>query len=623
MCGIVGVLQHTPTKFNQQHYIQWCLQNMHHRGPDSNGVFHTNEYHTGFVRLAIRDLSPLGNQPMHSACNNYVLSFNGEIYNSNTFIPFLKSKGVVLQSTSDTEVLLYALIHYPIQEILPQLNGMFAFAFYNKQTKQLIVARDRVGIKPLYIGYSNNGFIYSSQYNHIVNHPYCSSNNFNIAAITSYLQLGFMASKLGIVEHTQLLPQGHYVIVQAGNVSINIQPFYNYTSTKKQNADTNLAQVVQQAVEQQMISDVPLGTFMSGGTDSTLVTHYASNALPQVQSFTIGTTNKEMDETHAAQSFANIFKTNHTTKVISETDVLQLIQDNAKAYSEPFADYSSLPTLLLSKITREKVTVALSGDGGDELFWGYPRNQKIIKASEAFKYHLLIRNFLFLKEKIAKTSKRNVVKRHLATSNYLEYYYRSLFIHGAEKWVPKLVNVEAGIPYFFENQMVEENDILNDEIVMQKTRKLEVDIHLQRILIKVDRASMWHSLEVRVPLLDNDVLDYSEQQSFNTCIQNNQGKFPLKQLLFSLTKSQYVYAPKKGFTVPLATWIKEELYTEISNTILHLPKPLAVFFNDKAIRQMLFNHVNNIEDNAWIIWALYSLATWYKHHYNIYTPLEA
>jgi asparagine synthase (glutamine-hydrolysing) len=621
MCGIVGILQHSPTTFNQQHYIQWCLQNMQHRGPDSNGVFHTNEYHTGFVRLAIRDLSPLGNQPMHSACGNYTLCFNGEIYNSHEFIPFLQSKGVQLQSTSDTEVLLYALIHYAIEEILPQLNGMFAFAFYNKQTKQLIIARDRVGIKPLYIGYSNNGFIYSSQYNHIVNHPYCSSNQFNASDIATYLQLGYVPSKMGIVQHTQLLPQGHYVMVQAGNPQFTLQPFYNYTAQKNANTVNSLEQVIQQSVAEQMVSDVPLGTFMSGGTDSTLVTHFAAKKLPHVQSFTIGTTNKEMDETSAAQAFATIFNTQHTTKVITAHEVLQLIQDNAKAYSEPFADYSSLPTLLLSKITKEKVTVALSGDGGDELFWGYPRNQKISQAAKAFKHNLLVRNILFVKEKIAKPRKRTILKRHLYTSNYLEYYYRSLFIHGAENWVPKLVNIEAAIPYFLEQQQATIEDLLDEETIMQKTRKLEVDIHLQRILIKVDRASMWHSLEVRVPLLDNGVIDYSESQSFSTNIQQQQGKYPLKQLLHKHTKSPLVFEPKKGFTVPLAEWIKEDLYTEISNTILQMPKPLAVFFNEKAIRQMLYNHVNNIEDNAWIIWAVYSLVKWYHVHYNIYKPL--
>lgn len=206
MCGIVGVLQHHSDKANHQLFIHWALHDMHRRGPDSNGNWNDDTYHTGFVRLSIRDLSTHGSQPMHSQCGRYVLSFNGEIYNQQIFEEELLKDGIHFQSTSDTEVLLYALIKWKAKDLLQKLNGMFAFAFYDKQTKKLLLARDRVGIKPLYIGWSEDGIVYSSQYNHIINHPYCSNNSLDATVIATYLNLGYVPEKSGIIQNTMLFP---------------------------------------------------------------------------------------------------------------------------------------------------------------------------------------------------------------------------------------------------------------------------------------------------------------------------------------------------------------------------------------------------------------------------------
>ena len=618
MCGIVGILQHQPTQFNNPNFIKWSLQTMHHRGPDSNGIWGNDVYHAGFVRLAIRDLSANGNQPMHSQCGRYMLSFNGELYNSDDFKLELEKDGVQFHSTTDTEVLLYALIKWQPQQLLPKVNGMFAFAFYDKQTQQLLIARDRVGIKPLYIGWGSDGLIYSSQYDHIINHPICKNNAIDPEILATYLSLGYMPDKAGIIQNTMLFPHGNFGIIKSGG-KLDIVEYYTYPQTTQlPGSDITLEQVINKSVTQQLVSDVPLGTFMSGGVDSTLVTAFAKEKVSHLQSFTIGVEDKEMDESDAAQAFANIFQTDHTNRIITMKDVLGIIDDNFKAYTEPFADYSSLPTLLLSKITREKVTVALSGDGGDELFWGYNRNQKILEASQQYKQNLLMRNLQFAKEKLLKPEQRKLLWRHLMSPDYIKYYYKSIFINGAELWLNKLLNVDASEPYFLQQLFAEDEDLDDAAAIMNKTRKLEIDLHMQRILIKVDRASMYHSLEVRVPLLDNDMLDFSASSCYQNFIIDKQGKYQLKKILAAKTNDSLVFKPKKGFTVPLAEWIRTELYNEVCTTILDMPNHLSIYFNQRVLRQIISLHVNNKQDNSWILWAIYSLVKWDNIHRNKY-----
>ena len=616
MCGIVGILEHRSTKINQSKFLQWSLKTMQHRGPDSNGVWNNEIYHTGFVRLSIRDLSHNGDQPMHSQCDRYVISFNGEIYNSEYFKNILIKDGINFKSTSDTEVLLYSLMKWGPIELLPKLNGIFAFAFFDKQENKLIIARDRVGVKPLYIGWCNDGIIYSSQYDHVINHPYCSENDLDANVIGLFLNLGYVPDHSGIVKNTMLFPHGHYAVIEK-NKNIQIKEYYSYPFINT-SSSLQLDEVLDKSVDQQMVSDVPVGTFMSGGVDSTLITSYAVKKKDHIQSFTIGTEDKKMDESEAAQAFANIFQTKHRCKFIQEKDVLNIIDENFKAYSEPFADYSSLPTLLLSKMARENVTVALSGDGGDELFWGYPRNQKILTASQAFQHNYIVRSMMLLNEKLIKPKQRSFNRRHVQTKNYLEYYYRSIYINGSELWLNKLMNSEVKDPYFFKQISANENDLNDPIVIMNKTRKLEVDLHLQRILLKVDRASMFNSLEVRVPFLDNDMLDYSASLNFESCIVDEQGKYNLKKLLASKTNDALVFKPKKGFTVPLAEWMRNELKQEIMQTVLRMPDHLSVYFNKSNLKQMFTLHFSGEQDNSWILWSIYSLVKWdaiHRTHY--------
>lgn len=612
MCGIAGIYNFKRTAL-QKKYVEQCLVTMHHRGPDSQCMWDNNEnYITGFCRLAIRDLSPAGNQPMLSSCGNYCITFNGEIYNTAILKNLLKPYRTSFISTSDTEILLYSLMHLGISKTLETADGIFAFAFYDIRKNSLVLARDRVGIKPLYIGHSNYGVVYSSQYDHIINHEYFKKENISAGAIGSFLSLGYVPENYGAINKTYLLLHGHYYVVE-GNTVTNYK-YYNYPIHQAGKIE-NIDDVLYNAVQSQLVSDVPLGTFMSGGVDSTLVTYFANKQAP-VNSFTIGIKGgHSLDESDDAQQFADIFKTNHHCRFISPEDLLQLIDDNTAAFTEPFADFSSLPTLMLSKFAREKVTVALSGDGGDELFWGYPRNKSALRNVTFYSGGKLSRKIKLLTAKLQKPAGLTLA-RHWNEDDFLSYYYHALFITGAKQWLPLVFKDEAYEDYYYTQLRQANTALTSTSDYMDVARKLEVDIHLQRILLKVDRASMYHSLEVRVPLLSNGVLDASNTYNYSDCIINGQGKWNLKSSLIKKTTAALVNKPKKGFIIPIGEWMRGSLKKEVTEKILNMPGNISSMFNSPQIEKVLQNHMDGHNDWSWFLWALYSLVRWDDRHRN-------
>lgn len=614
MCGIVGVFNYRDHVKDESQFVNWALKSMHHRGPDSNGIW-TNQknYIAGFVRLSIVDLSANGNQPMISSCGNYAISFNGEMYNTTAFKTQLQREGVKFKSATDTEVLLYALIHWGEEYVLQNFDGLFAFAFYNSVTNSLILARDRSGIKPLYIGHSARGIVYSSQYDHIINHTTIKSNALHSGAIGAYLSLGYVPEGCGAVTSTFMLPHGYYLLVT--NNGFTKHRFFNYSLGQKRNTGKSLPQILQKNVQAQLVSDVPVGTFLSGGVDSPLVSYFA-NRHTNIQSFTIGVDDEMMDESNAAANYANIFKTQHFCRHITQRDLLETINDNTKAFSEPFADFSSIPMLLLSKFARQKVTVALSGDGGDELFWGYPRNLRMLREGMAFKQNKLSRALNFGKEKLT-GAKKIIRKRHFEVNDFPAYYYRSLFITGAEQWLPKMFGEEIEEAFFLKELYNEECATeVTEHNIMNVLRKLEFDIHLQRILLKVDRASMYHSLEVRVPLLSNEMIDYSQTIDYTTCINKGHGKYNLKTLLINKSNDKLVLQPKKGFVIPIGDWLRKELKGEVEEKIMNMPRELSPMFKRKELEKILNDHNQSKQDLGWLIWSLYSLVNWHQQHRN-------
>ncbi|MGI8952795.1 MAG: asparagine synthase (glutamine-hydrolyzing) [Chitinophagaceae bacterium] len=608
MCGIAGIYSFKNKTEHFNAYLEKCIVTMKHRGPDDKG-FWTNQqnYSAAFVRLSIRDISPNGHQPMVSACGNYVLSFNGEIYNSDNYLSVLKNKGVEFKSHSDTEVLLYALIHLGLQKILDEFDGMFAFAFYNNSKNELILARDRAGIKPLYIGYNNDYLIYSSQYDHIINAGFIKNNSINYNAITNYLKYGYMVAGNAVINNTLAVPQGHYIIIN--EAGFEIKKFYDFSSFHSDSTSKNPECIFKSSVQSQMVSDVPVGTFLSGGVDSPLINLWA-NELQPVRAFTIGNENAEYDESFYAKEYAKKIGVQHHFRSITETDFLALIDDNFKAFTEPFADFSSIPTLLVAKMAKEFVTVILSGDGPDELFWGYERNIFFPKKVQLFhqpKWKLLLQKL---------TSEKNISKRYFIAKDLSSFYLQSLQLYGTDYWMKKVYKYPSKQNNFYTRLPESYIDPSENNTAMQMIRWLEMNIHLQRILLKVDRATMYYSLEARVPYLSNAVLDYASALSYTDCIAGNQGKSNIKKILKNYFPKEWVEKKKQGFLVPMEHWINNEIKKDVYNTLLNMPHELAIAFNKTQLKKMLDAQVYKHKDANGFIWGMYALVKWHQLHRN-------
>jgi asparagine synthase (glutamine-hydrolysing) len=615
VCGIVGIYSFKENTQSKTPYINWCLKTMQHRGPDSNGIWQHNNYITGFVRLAIRDVSESGSQPMVSSCGKYCITFNGEIYNADDFKNELLQKGISFKSTTDTEILLYALIHFGLDFVLQHFDGMYAFAFYNSISKEVIIARDRLGIKPLYIGFNGkNDVIFSSQYDHIINYEAISKEPLDASVIANYLQLGYVAGGLGIINNTQMLPHGHYVKIN--QLGYAIQQYYHVVHSNEKN-DTQLTeQAILSSVESQLISDVPVATFMSGGVDSSLITLLANQIKP-LTAFTISTGEVTTDEKGKAEWFTQKFNIPHVVKSIDTKEFEQIVHEHTKAYTEPFADFSSIPSLLISKVAHQQVKVVLSGDGPDELFWGYSRNVKMIALIKKFYRSKAVNIIDYLLSKLSITQK-HISKHFLKASSFAEFYYNSMFMFGSAVWQHKILPIRPKAVYF--NEQIKENakDVTSLDDAMNTIWNYEMNIHLQRILLKMDRASMYHSLESRVPYLSNSLLTLASSTHWQQCIVSSNGKNNIKQLLAKFTGDDFVYGKKKGFDIPIHSWINTSLKSTIQHAFDNMPTELKMHFNIRQLSKMLHNHFDEKEENGNMIWAVFVLINWYIEHRNSY-----
>lgn len=617
MCGIVGILTSESDIRQEEGFVRWALRSMKHRGPDSIGIWDDGrKYMTGFVRLAIRDTSSAANQPMVSPCGHYVLSFNGEIYNTDAFIPGLEARGVKLKTTSDTEVLLHSLIHFGHEAVLPKLDGIFGFGFYDIRAGRLLLARDRAGIKPLYFSRARNCLVFSSQYDHVINHPSAKEWSIDPEVLRTYLELGFVPSGRGIVQNTELLASGSYLLVDAPG-EVKFGRYYDFPAMGNEASDqAQLGEILSKSVKEQLVSDVPIGTFLSGGVDSPLVSSYAKKNASRMHSYTIAVDDKVHDESDGAQFYSRAIGTEHHVKTITQQDLIHLTQQNTEAFSEPFADFSSLPTLMLSGFVRETITVALSGDGGDELFWGYPRNVLAYRHLDLITGPRL-RTLAKIAREVVLRKPRTIPLRYARVANIVEYAYRSTRIPGAEEWVSLLCDAPSATSQSYCEplaRLIPEDP--SPTVLMGFLRKVEFDLHLQRILLKVDRASMFKSLEVRVPFLSNAMLDFAAGSTPAACIQGKQGKVNLKTLLSQLTGSDRAFQAKRGFSIPIGDWLRGPLRADVEGKLHNLPSGLRELISGKAVERLVRSHMVEGDDSGWLVWCLYSLVNWHDFHRN-------
>lgn len=614
MCGIVGVYSKKGelSSGTANDFISDSLKGMIFRGPDGQrGALLNNYLAVGFARLSIRDLSENGMQPMQSDCGQFIICFNGEIYNTDELLQNLKIYNIDYKSTSDTEIILYHFKYFGFDNTIKLLDGIFAIAFYDKIRNELFLARDRAGVKPLYVYNDENYLIFSSHYNQVINNSYVKTKEISLKGFSSFLKLGYVPPSFGFFKKTSLIPQGSFLSLSKSTYK-SPTLFYEYGKDLDCNR-LDLKELIKESVDSQLISDVPVGTFLSGGIDSTIISMVA-NDFQKVKAFNIGFSNGKFDESETAKKFSQQKGIDFNARFFDHVNYVDLLEDNIKAFSEPFSDYSSLPTLLLSKFTKEHVTVALSGDGADELFYGYQRNLKY-----GLQANLLTSSYF---NKVFKIAISKVFNRPLKLpvyeilSNPNKALIESNYITGVKLYGKYLTNrfFDDVFMNFLNNK---NNKIVDEKHFLSMLRKYEYYYHLQRILIKVDRASMYHSLETRVPFLSNKVIDGSLKFDFNDCTNSIYGKLPLRNIIEKEVKGNLFSLPKKGFTFSIQDLINNDESGIFPDYILQDIPELNDFLNKDSVEKMYYNHVNKIkgyENTSWLLWSVFSLKSWYYNH---------
>jgi len=603
MCGIAGYVSNK-FSINKSEFID-VLRNMNHRGPDAEGVFTCKNFFLGHKRLSILDLSESANQPMTSSCGRYTIVYNGEIYN---FESLAKQYQLKLKTRSDTETILelYSIVGNKLPSLL---NGMFAFAIFDKEKNSLFIARDRMGIKPLYYFIDNDVFTFSSELKAITKFKYISEKlEINYNAIKSYLHLGYIPQPYSIYKNINKFPQGQFAIYKNNKLQ-----FSNYweinskiepdTKNNETEALSKLNELLTDSVKSRMFCDVPFGTLLSGGIDSGLITAIAANTSnTPINTYTIGFKEQQFNEAPFASKMAKHLNTNHHEYILSENEAINLIPEILTTYDEPFADSSAIPTMLVSKMAATDVKMVLSGDGGDELFHGYGAYNWANKLSNPF--------YSNLRNPISKTLQlgSNRQKRVSHLFNYRNTDNLQSHIFSQEQ-------------YFFSEQEIEniclpnlkscESFKYNPQITNRKLSPAEgqslfdLQYYLpDDLLVKVDRASMKYSLEVRVPFLDYRIIEFAINTHHSLKIKNKEQKYLLKKLLLQYYPSEFFNRPKKGFSIPLNKWLNNELsylideflsLEAINKTQLFNYEHIAVLIKKfKNGEQFLYNRLWNI-----------------------------
>jgi len=623
MCGISGFLSASSEASNLTNYLNDMSGEISHRGPNDTGHWYDEKLGIGLAhtRLAIVDLSPAGHQPMPSACGRYVIAFNGEIYNHNQLREQLEqeSNAPVWRGHSDTETLLACFTAWGIEETLKATVGMFAIALWDKQEKVLTLARDRFGEKPLYWGWNNGTLLFGSELKALKAFPEFDA-QVDRNALALLLQYNYIPAPHSIYQGIEKLKAGHYVQIRQGQsrVAVKPLPFWSFKQAVEQGIQNPFAGSDQQAVDElqnrlstsikdQMLADVPLGAFLSGGVDSSTVVALMQKQTTQpVKTFAIGFNEPGYNEAQYAKEVAQHLGTDHTELYVGSDDALALVPQLANIYCEPFADSSQLPTYLVSKMAKEHVTVSLSGDGGDELFGGYNPYQFAPNIWSKIKLlPLPLRKLacsvlagLPLPDKLQKLLSVFPAKDQ-------QSFYRLMMSH----WItPTNIVKGSSVPSVLLNSPQDwpKTDSFEHWMMAMDAGQYMSD----DILVKVDRAAMANSLETRVPLLDHRVFEFAWQLPLHMKIRNGVGKWALREVLYRHVPKSMIERPKKGFSIPLAQWLRGPLRDWAENLLSEKRLINEGYFNPKPIRKAWEQHITGKADNALKLWSILMFQAW-------------
>ena len=649
MCGFAGLFE--PLRRRKEEEPLTIAGRMgdtlRHRGPDDGGVWADAGVGIalGSRRLAIVDLSPLGHQPMSSRDGRYVIAFNGEIYNFKSIRSQLASLGYVFRGHCDTEVMLAAISEWGVGRALESFNGMFAFALWDRQDRRLHLVRDRLGEKPLYYGWMGTSFLFGSELKALRVHPEFNG-EIDRNALALYLRHNYIPAPYTIYEDIFKLLPGCTLTLNGSDAGFLPKPVPFWCakavaergvaeplSIPEDEAVTALENLLRDAVKLRMEADVPLGAFLSGGIDSsTVVALMQSQSNRPVETFTIGFNVANYNEAEEAKKVAQHLGTHHTELYVTPQEAMAVVPSLPMLYDEPFSDSSQIPTFLVSKLARQNVTVALSGDGGDELFGGYlrynqgrdiwkkigwipaPGRRQLSKAIAAIPVEVLNDSFAWLKPVFAKYGRAGKAGDKLHKLSQVlameepETLYHRLVSHWENPTAVALGAREHSTVLTDRQRWANLPDLTQRMMYLDTVTYLPDDI-----LVKVDRASMAVSLEARLPLLDHRVVEFAWRLPISLQLRNQQSKWLLRQVLNKYVPQILTERPKMGFGIPIDAWLRGPLREWAEALLDERRMRTEGFFNPQLIREKWAQHQAGTRDWHYYLWDVLVFQSWLEH----------
>ena len=608
---------------------------MTHGGPDDAGIYSEKTRAVGLAhrRLSIIDLSSAGHQPMCSEDGNLVITYNGEVYNYNEIKNELLKKGYVFKSNSDTEVVLKSYQEWGL-EAVNRFRGMFAFALWDRKKEELILLRDRVGIKPLYWYYNNGLFLFASELKSFHHHP-GFKRNIDKKALATYLSFGYIPAPNSIFTDTFKLKPGHLLVInKAGNIKIkeywNIDTYYLESdkigeekyrnSYGEEEVVEELEGILKESFKYRMVADVPVGVFLSGGIDSSLVAAILAKEGYKLKTFTIGFEEKKYNEAKYAKEIAQYFGTEHTELYCTVKEAFKVILKLPQLYDEPFGDSSAIPTHLVSMLAKQKVKVSLSADGGDELFCGYNSYDLVGERVQKLKRTVGVGLLKKLMNTVSAETANNIYKHFQVFlpgyENFTDKYSKIKSILKAKTVLEEFITASSyflpedlkllGLPQIYSQS--DQRNTLN-----QFHQMMLYDFHNylpEDILTKVDRASMGVALEAREPLLDHKIVEYAARLPIGYKYRNKTRKWIIKKILNKYIPESLFDRPKKGFSVPIHNWLKDDLKELMIDYLSPERIKREGIFNSEAVTSLKNGYFNNDGVSVRKLWFLLMFEMW-------------
>jgi asparagine synthase (glutamine-hydrolysing) len=653
MCGIAGLLDAKQSReYGELSAIARNMANsLRHRGPEDEGVWAdaASGVAFGHRRLSIIDLSAAGHQPMHSTCGRYVITYNGEIYNFKALRAELEQLGQTFRGHSDTEVMLAAITCWGVEQSLEKFNGMFAFALWDLQDKVLYLSRDRAGEKPLYYGWIGQTLLFASELKALHQYPDFRG-EIDRGALAVYLRHNYIPAPHSIYKSIYKLTPGTLLAIRGFGSDASPKPYWSARRAAEEGlaspfrgtdseAVHQLDVLLNDAVNLRMESDVPLGAFLSGGIDSSLIVAIMqANSARPVKTFTIGFDDAEFNEAESAKAVAGHLKTEHTELYVTSEEAMSVIPRLPSLYDEPFADSSQIPTFLVSQLARRKVTVSLSGDAGDELFGGYstylwgrsvhqrvswmPRGLRAAAAKSLGPLSKVDWNGLFDKHRAVvpgSLKKRDLTRVLEKLASVLavterEALYRVLLSYWMDPSSVVLGSREKATALTDKDGWADLHDFVHVMMYLDTVTYLPDDI-----LVKVDRASMGVSLESRVPLLDHRIIEFAWRLPLAMKLRGNTGKNPLRQLLYKYVPKMLVDRPKRGFAVPVGEWLRGPMRSWAEDLLSEARLRNDGYFAVEPIRQKWHQHLKGRHNWQPQLWSILMFQAWLDQHQSLVT----